>query len=261
MDVVYLCREGENEELRYSLRSLRNLPHGRVWIFGGAPEWIRGAELVPTDQHDTKYRVTTRAMRAACEHPDVSDPFALFNDDFYVMRPVAEVPVLHRGPVAAVLAYYERRWGGRSRYSVGMRETAVLLRSLGFDDPLSYELHLPLPIHKAAMLEALDAGEASGITVLHKRTLYGNLARLGGERASDCKIVSPRDGRIAGRHVAGASTWLSSSDASFDGLAPLLAHRFPRPSPFEPPQAQRVFAVDHRGRRYLERVIPPASPR
>lgn len=259
MDVVYLCREGENEELRYSLRSLRNLPHGRVWIFGGAPEWTRGAELVPTDQHDTKYRVTTRAMRAACRHPEVSDPFALFNDDFYVMQPVPEVPVLHRGPVAEVLAYYERRWGGRSGYSAGMRETADLLRRLGYEEPLSYELHVPLPIHKGAMLEALDAGEASGITVLHKRTLYGNLARIGGERASDCKIVSRSDGRIAGRNVAEVPTWLSSSDASFAGLAPLLQHRFPQPSPFEPPLARRVYARDHNGRRYLERVVLPAS--
>jgi hypothetical protein len=260
VDVVYLCREGENEELRYSLRSLRNLPHERVWVFGGAPEWICGAELVPVDQHDTKYRVTTAAMRAACRHPDVSDPFVLFNDDFYVMRPVPEVPVLHRGPVTAVLAYYERRWGGRSRYSIGMRETAALLRSLGFDDPLSYELHVPLPIHKAAMLEALDAGEASGITVLHKRTLYGNLARLGGERLADCKIVSTRDGRISGRHVTDAHTWLSSSDASFAGLAPFLQHRFPRPSPFEPEQPIRIYEVDHLGRRYLARVVMPASP-
>lgn len=259
MDVVYLCREGENEELRYSLRSLRNLPHGCVWIFGGAPEWIRGAEVVPTDQHDTKYRVTTRAMRAACEHPGVSDPFVLMNDDFYVMEPVAAVPVLHRGPVDAVIAdYLERR--GRSGYVDGMVATRDLLAELGCEAPLSYELHVPLPVGKVAMLEALEVGEASGIPVLHKRTLYGNLAGIGGARLPDCKIVSARDGRVASRQRK-LGPWLSSSDASFAGLAPLLAHRFPRPSPFEPPQAERVFAVDRNGRRYLERVIQPASPR
>lgn len=257
MDVVYLCREGENEELRYSLRSLINLPHERVWVFGGAPEWATEIEHVPVDQHDTKYRVTTRALRAACEHPGVSDPFALWNDDFYVMRQVDEVPVLHRGLVADVLADYVRRWHGGSSYSRGMAQTAALLASLGFPRPLSYELHVPLPIHKGAMLKALDVGAASGIAVLHKRTLYGNLARLGGERLSDVKIVGGREGRIAGRGIAHArSTWLSSSDASFAGLEPLLRHRFPAPSRHEPPVPARVYSTNEAGRRVLVRVEP-----
>jgi hypothetical protein len=266
VDVVYLCREGENEELRYSLRSLANLPHERVWIFGGAPEWATAIEHVPTDQRDTKYRVTTRALRAACEHEGVSDPFVLFNDDFYLMRRIDEVPVLHRGLVADVLADYVRRWHGGSSYSRGMAQTADLLASLGFPAPLSYELHVPLPVHKRAMLEALDVGEASGIAVLHKRTLYGNLARLGGDRLTDVKIVGGREGRIAGRRIARArSTWLSSSDASFAGLEPLLRHYFPAPSRHEPPVPARVYSTDAAGRRVLVRVepVPPAgdSPR
>jgi hypothetical protein len=257
VDVVYLCRAGENEELRYSLRSLANLPHERVWIFGGKPEWVTGVELVPTDQRGAKYKVTTRAMRAACEHPDVSDPFILFNDDFYVARPVSEVPVLHRGLVADVLADYRRRWHGLSAYSRGMMQTAELLESLGFAAPLSYELHLPLPVHKRAMIEALDVGAAAGIAVLHKRTLYGNLARLGGERLTDVKITTPRDGRIVARHVARAgSAWLSSGDTTFRELEPFLRHRFPAPSPHEPPQKLRVYATDESGRVFLAHVEP-----
>lgn len=252
MDVVYLCREGENEELRYSLRSLRNLPHDRVWVFGGAPEWLRGAELVPVDQHASKYRVTTAAMRAACLHPRVSDPFALMNDDFFVMEPVAGVPALNRGPVDVVAAEYGRRIGA-SPYLEGMLATRDLLASLGCERPLSYELHVPLPVHKAEMLRALEVGQAAGIPVLHKRTLYGNLAGLGGETIADVKIC----GR---RQCIPVGPWLSTLDATFPRAHPLLAHRFPRPSPFEPEQPLRIYDVDHLGRRYLARVVP-ASPR
>jgi len=253
VDVVYLCREGENEELRYSLRSLRNLPHDRVWIFGGAPEWLRGAELVPVDQRASKYRVTTAAMRAACLHPGVSDPFVLMNDDFFVMEPVAELPVLNRGPVDVVAEDYARRIG-TSRYLKGMLATRDLLRELGYRRPLSYELHVPLPVHKAEMLEALEVGEAAGIPVLHKRTLYGNLAGLGGETIADVKVCGRR------RQTLPAGPWLSTLDATFPSVLPLLARRFPRPSPFEPPPT-RIYDVDQNGRRYLARIVMPVSPR
>jgi hypothetical protein len=253
VDVVYLCREGENEELRYSLRSLRNLPHDRVWIFGGAPEWLGGAELVSVDQHATKYRVTTAARRAACLHPGVSDPFVLMNDDFFIMEPVAEVPALCRGLVDDVVADYAARIEP-SPYLDGMLETRDLLRRLGYEHPLSYELHVPLPVHKAAMLRALDVGAEAGIAVLHKRTLYGNLAGLGGSAIADVKLCRRRQQIPAG-------PWLSTLDATFADVLPALALRFPRPSPFEPPQPTRVYGVDPMsGRRYLERILP-ASPR
>ena len=40
-DVVYCVKDDpDNEELRYSLRSLKNLPHQKVWIYGGGPKWL-----------------------------------------------------------------------------------------------------------------------------------------------------------------------------------------------------------------------------
>jgi len=43
-------------------------------------------------------------------------------------------------------------------------------------------------------------------------------------------------------------------------VLPLLARRFPRPSPFEPPPT-RIYDVDQNGRRYLARIVMPVSPR
>ena len=43
MDYVYTCRQGNNEELRYSLRSIEhNMPAGRVWVVGYRPDWYIG---------------------------------------------------------------------------------------------------------------------------------------------------------------------------------------------------------------------------
>jgi hypothetical protein len=188
-DLVVPVREGRvNEQLRYALRSWSaHLPHGRVWLVGYRPAWVGGVEHIATRQAgSTKYRNTTMAVRAACEHPDVSDDFLLVNDDMFTMQPVDRMPVLHRGRVRDVEAYYAARHPSGA-YLAGMRETRELLASLGHPDPLSYELHVPLPVQREQMLTALDAGRH--IDVVHKRTLYGNLARIGGSQINDVKIL------------------------------------------------------------------------
>ena len=186
-DLVVPVREtAANEQLRYALRTwAANLPHRRVWIVGYRPAWLRDVGHIPTAQPGTKYQNTTAAVRAACEHPDVSSQFLLMNDDFFVMRKLAAMPVLHRGPVAEVERYYAARASGS--YLTGMRETRELLAELGHDEPLSYELHVPLPVEKAGMLEALDVGRR--LAVVHKRTLYGALAGLGGDQIEDVKVM------------------------------------------------------------------------
>ncbi|MEV6565867.1 hypothetical protein [Streptomyces kronopolitis] len=194
VDIVVPVRVGAaNQQLRYALRSwATNLPHRHIWIVGHRPAWTREVRHIPTQQTGTKYQNTTAAVRAACLHGEVSETFLLCNDDFFVMQPPPEdgMPVLHRGPVSRVESYYERRSSGL--YLRGLRETRDLLVGLGHDDPLSYELHVPLPVAKDQMLKALDVGR--GLEVVHKRTLYGNLAGIGGKEIRDVKCLnrSPR---------------------------------------------------------------------
>lgn len=188
MDLVVPVRPGAvNQQLRYALRSwAAHVPHRRVWIVGYRPPWAEAVHYLATPQTGTKYVNTTRAVAAACRNRGVSDPFVLMNDDFFVMEPLTDgVPVLHRGPVREVEAYYAGR--GNGRYLQGLRETRDLLVREGHDDPLSYELHVPLVVHKEGMLHALDVGRR--LPVLHKRTAYGVLAGIGGERAEDVKVM------------------------------------------------------------------------
>jgi len=216
MDVVYLIKGGHNEELRWSLRSLSNLPHDRVWLFGGKPpEWVQNTEWVKTPQDDTRYRNTTRAMVAACEHPDVSDPFILMNDDFYILRKTKNIPALNRGTVEEVLAEYRAQYPNSDAYVDGMGATLERLREMGYENPLSYELHTPLVVDKAKMLEAIEAG--SDLSVIHKRTMYGNLAGLRGRKIEDVKVRSPKDTIPRG-------TFLSTVEQSFEEVRPVLRY-------------------------------------
>ncbi|MFC7791422.1 hypothetical protein [Streptomyces cinereoruber] len=227
LDIVVPVREQPvNEQLRYALRSwAANLAHGRVWIVGYRPSWADSVRHIPTRQAGTKYANTTVAVRAACEHPEVSDRFLLVNDDFFVMHPVEEMPVLHRGPVRQVEAYYAARASGL--YLRGMRETRDLLVDLGHRDPLSYELHVPLPVDKAAMLKALDVGRH--LDVLHKRTLYGNLAGLGGTEMRDVKVLHRAP------HGYDGGVFLSTMPDSFAAghVGQHIRRAFPKPCRYE----------------------------
>lgn len=227
-DLVVPVRQGAvNEPLRYALRTwAANLPHRKVWIVGHRLPWLAGVEHIPTVQRGlSKYTATTLAVRKACEHPDVSSTFLLCNDDFFVMEPIAGgMPVLHRGLMRDVEAYYASRASGS--YLRGMRETRDLLASLGVDDPISYELHVPMPVDKVGMLGALDLGR--DLTVLHKRTMYGNLARLGGEQISDVKVLHRGPTLPPGPFL---STMPDSFASGFVGQR--IRRAFPKPCRYE----------------------------
>ncbi len=226
LDVVYPVRQGNgNEELRYSLRSLVNLPHRNVYLMGSPPAWTV-CENRPFQQ-GVNYRVnTTKAMRKACEDPEISNPFIFMNDDFFIMNPLLECPRLNRGPIDSVITQLAPK---KDSYAQGMAATKNLLISLGFTDVLSYELHMPMLIFKDSMQYALKKYDQSRAANLHKRTLYGNIIDYGGESVADNKINN------------NTSTWdrdctfISTSDLSFKTytVGAWIRSFFPNPSPYE----------------------------
>jgi hypothetical protein len=246
-DVVVPVRLGErNEELRHALRSVAaNLPHGRVWLAGHMPTWVRGCGHVPSPQGGTKHMNTWRSIAAACEDRRVSEEFVLWNDDFYLMRPLGgPPPVLHRGTVREYLEGLPQNVR-RSAYHRGLAATAEILIRLGVPDPLCYELHVPMPMTKSGLLAARRAALAPGMPpsqALQPRTLVGNLSGLGGERAEDVKVCSPHD-------PPPPPTWdprfLSSGDASWGRHPALRAveEAFPEPCRYEAEAAEREGAA------------------
>lgn len=231
-----MVRAGDrNEELRYSLRSLAaNVPHDRVWIVGHKPAWVTGVRHIPVRQGNQKHDNTWAIMRAFANHPDIDPDVLLMNDDFFVMRPVDRVPVMHRGLLPAWL---ERHGAKRGSWAVEkMLATREVLAAMGRDPAvlLSYELHVPLPVDRRWLAEVIavaDMMRAAGRVTgpLCKRTLYGNYAAVGGVRADDCKIANedlvPDPDR----------TYLSTSDGSFRywKIGRYIRSQLTAPSPYE----------------------------
>lgn len=221
-DVVYRVRPGDNnEELRFSLRSLVHLPHRKVWLVGHKPAWVNNVEHIPGNLHAGKWANVFDNLRIACRHRGITDPFVLFDDDMYLTENIDEIPSHYRGPLAAQVNPQRR-----SAWDESLQHTLDYLTAQGHADPISYELHIPYLVHKAQMLQALDeAADWSWPNPPQWRTLDGNRWQRGGTQAADVKIRNrntPTD------------TWvLSSSGPSFNTIRPQLERQFPAPCRYE----------------------------
>jgi len=231
MDIVYMVRDGEtNEELRYSLRSLVNLPHDNVIFAGHKPSWVQNVTHIRRQQvYHSKYINTTRNLMKVCNDPYVSDDFILMNDDFFIMKPVPVLPNFHRGPLLTVERYYRNL--GATDYALGIEQTKNYMISLGLDPfkMLSYELHVPMNMNKKNFIDMITQQQATmNIPVIHKRTLYGNLYHEGGIRMEDVKIFTDS-------YPDTNATFLSSDDTSFERykVGEYIRKQFKDKSPYE----------------------------
>lgn len=194
-DLLYIVRpDGDHDNLRYSLRSAATfLPHGRIWIAGYRPDWCRNVRHIDVQEiPGAKFGNIHAAMLAACQHPNMSAQFTFFNDDMFIMRPLRDgVPMLHRGLLQQHLRKSLARLsdGGRFQdlqsHKQGGVDSLWWLEDQGVDEPLSYDLHVPMPIDKHAMADTLH--RTAHVAPGFMRSLYGNLYQLGGRRMSDVK--------------------------------------------------------------------------
>lgn len=191
LDIVYFVKEWPtNEELRFSLRSVaKNMPHKRVWIFGGCPRGISPNIRVKVKQNGkTKWDNVRSMFEIACENKELTENFILFNDDFYVMKPINYIKPGYRGTLDEHIKILEAgNYNKLSEYSRLLRRSLLELEKLGYK-PLSYELHTPFIFNKEKMLKMLKEHPDWRST----RTMYGNVYNIGGERASDVKIFSSK---------------------------------------------------------------------
>lgn len=228
-DVVYPVRPGEsNEELKFSLRSLRNIPHGRVWVVGYKPAWVRGVEFIKGNDARWSRANLWRNLTLACDHPDVAEDIIIMNDDMFVVGPVDRVPTLHRGPLSAQVGTVLRKSGTKGWWQESLATTLAVLRADGHDEPTSYELHTPFPCSKVAMGDTLACyAHVTPHNPPQWRTLHGVRHGIGGTVAAhDCKAVRP--GPIN-------RPFHSTDDLSWRYFRARFLRLFPDLSPYERP--------------------------
>ena len=241
MDIVYLIKvtsENDSEELRYSLRSLKNIPHERVVIVGEKPEWVTNVEFIPVAQTKTKHQNWGMNLSAAVRSSYISDDFIMMNDDFFIMKKIQDMPDLNLGTMKQVIDSYNKRYPEGSEYIDKMTKLYTMLVENGHENPLSYELHVPVVLNKRRVLDMYSA--AGSQPIYQFRSYYGNYFNVSSTTVRDVKVFldpshnDPLYNEDPEKYLS-AQTFLSTTGGSFERGEPgdFIRKMFPEKSPYE----------------------------
>ena len=205
-DIVYFVKESdENEELRYSLRSLKNFPHKKVWFYGGCPKGLKPDVHIHVDQNEqNKWQNVNKMLRLACSNKDITKSFWLFNDDFFVMQNIKKPINYYNGDLYKRIVKLEDEYKGITPYSQLLRDCCRELESIGATTK-NYTLHVPMLFNRDKAIELFKMTDFPGF-----RSLYANYFKIGSKQMRDVKITSKNKTYKEG-------IYLSSDDESFQG--------------------------------------------
>ena len=228
MNFVYICKDGENEELRYSIRSVvKNTNNPKIWVVGGKPDWYIGNHIsVLQNQH--KYQNALNNLKAACASEEIPEDFILMNDDFYITNKINKIKLYNNGLLEDQINQYHNL-GLRSTYLNRLGKTYAYLQKRNITNPISYELHVPMPMEKSKLITILEENYST-----LWRSKYGNTFNIGGETVKDVKVH--RGGALIALSYNQDNEqipYLSSADSSFMFLLDFLTTNFSEKSIYE----------------------------
>lgn len=228
MDLVYICRKGENEELRYSIRSIeKNFPGQNIWVVGYKPDWYTG-NFFEIKDIGSKFANIFNAMAEVCKIREISANFIFMNDDFFLLEPISRMPKLNGGSLLNKLNKYKELSGHLGTYVMLLSKTYKRLVRDGISDPIDYDIHVPMHFNKKKLSAVID-----GKTL--PRSMYGNLYSVGGKETLDVKKYG-KGSRLGERSPTSLDNllFISTDDRSFNSLrTELLEELFPTPSQYE----------------------------
>lgn len=181
MDIVIPYIYTRSDELIYVLRSLKNIPHRNVYIIGDKPRFqLKNITYFYQEQTHNPALNTNTILTKICETEEISDDFIWLADDIYFLKPIKEIPTLHRGLYKDIVEKNKKL--RPNFYRKRIEATYKYLLDRGIKDPLCYELHTPFVINKQKWLE-LDLSPE-----YNKRSVYGNIYNIGGTETKDVKV-------------------------------------------------------------------------
>lgn len=220
MDYVYICRSGDNEELRYSIRSVvKNANPDTIWVVGGKPEWYTGKYLGVADTGN-KFDNITNCYKALSYLDELSEDFVLMNDDFYILNPIDRVENMYDGLLSDKIDNHVSV-NGMSAYARVLVKTKKQLIANGIENPLCYDMHVPMVFNKT-MLSYLNHDNNA------PRSTYGNMYNIGGINIKDVKVYNrTKDVSLD------EQDFISTEDNSFYLIKGKLESMFPYQTIFE----------------------------
>jgi hypothetical protein len=224
---VYLCRSGENDELRYSIRSvLKHFPNAEIWVVGQKPRWYKGP-FIKVKEYKSKHHSVYQNLKALSQDPKIPEDIVIMNDDFFIVRPIKKIENYHSGKLIKKVLAYEVAFP-KSSYTKRLRKGHDYLVKNHIRMPLDFELHVPMKVKKSKLAKAIEHN-------IPWRSAYGNLFKVPASKITDVKVYSKDSGEFGGYdYKSEKHPFLSTDDASFEGiLIDYLAEKFPQPTIYE----------------------------
>jgi len=236
-DAVYVCRPGENPELRVSLRSLAENAGGiyrNVWVVGTVLPWLRNVRALPLTPLEDKFENQRRSLAAVVNHPDLSERFVLLNDDHFITQPITEWRTYHLGTVFGFLSQLflnNAEETNLNEWAHAVLNTALWTQQTAdIAEPYCYECHAPLLFDKHKVAEALDAYPTDGYFAIGETYPITGAA---GEGEVGCNTKVGDAGARGMLIVLGSgSPYVSTEDAVFEFgvVGNWLREMFPDPA-------------------------------
>lgn len=227
-DIVYFVKPAVvNNELTYSLRTLDNFKvGGKVWFYGFCPYNLRPDEFVDCEQGLASKWVRVRNMLVkVCQNDKITEDFWLFNDDFFVIKPVEKYVNEYDGDLKDFADDIYKKCGVKTKY---IERIYNLIRTLEKDGlpTKNYCLHKPMLVNRKKALEVLEKYPNEPMF----RALYGNYWNIGEVEKGDCKIS-----RFNKKKIGDDWRFVSTDDGTFreDAVGKYIRERFDKPSRFE----------------------------
>ena len=224
-DVIYILKpELDTEELKYSLRSLEaNFPHKRVWFVGGQPKGLRPDVALPHRQSGgNKWELIRSSMLKVITEEDLTEEFFLFNDDFFIMKPLKGKFVNYADRTLTWrIGELQKENNWLTNYARTLVKAREELKCLGKPE-VNFEVHTPMLFNKALVPTILQCSSPQ------MRSVYGNYNQIPFVQHDDVKIYDRET-------VPTEATFISTNDDIFQNgaVGKYIRESFPNPSRFE----------------------------
>jgi hypothetical protein len=151
---IYLCRTGNNEELRYSIRSVMTFyPDATIWVVGGKPDWYVG-NYIPVDQGSNAFNNVRNNLSKIIKNKSIPDEVIIMNDDFFFIKPVEDIKFYASGTLENKILMYDE-FGVSTSYVNRLIDLERHCRKFR-KPPLDFELHVPMPVNKQKLSKVVN---------------------------------------------------------------------------------------------------------
>jgi hypothetical protein len=187
MDIVIPYRKSQSNglELRYTLRGIQQyFPDlENIFIIGDSPGWLQNVIHIPAQDASQRHMKAYNIMRkllVACKDKRVSDSFAMFNDDHFLLK-----------PWESGFYYFESLEVSIAKFNSHQNYRQTLVNTMArLNGGKNFDTHCPIVYQKEIFLKTMKMVDWSRPWGYGIKSLYCNLSGIEGEFYQDLKFKS-----------------------------------------------------------------------